>query len=277
VLHDLERQQLFTIPLDDEGSYRYHEVLRAHLEALLVERDGEAGARARFRRAGVLYEDAGLPAEALRCYGRALDRHALGRLLDRGTPLPSGLAWLDALPSAMVGTDPWLLLARARGAVTAGQHAAALVDFQEAERVAGSTSLADTCRAERQTLLAWLDPSAPPPGGWASPVRRATRFDPIGVATSLAGQPDPAPLLARGTALLVGGMVRDARALFEAVLQHRDTGGSHAAAARLALAAASLLADEPGGRRAAEDAESAAERVASGWLARLARASTTKT
>ncbi len=46
LLEHLEREQLFTFALDEEGAYRYHEVLRSHLDALLVERDGGDGARA---------------------------------------------------------------------------------------------------------------------------------------------------------------------------------------------------------------------------------------
>ena len=40
VLEHLEHHQLFTIAVDQRGTYRYHEVLRAHLDACLQQRRG---------------------------------------------------------------------------------------------------------------------------------------------------------------------------------------------------------------------------------------------
>src|SRR5664280_2975813 len=59
LLEELERRSVFTVALDDEGTFRYHEVLRSHLEAMLVAEAGEQGARAQARRAGELLVAAG--------------------------------------------------------------------------------------------------------------------------------------------------------------------------------------------------------------------------
>ena len=45
ILQHLERQQIFTGAVGDGHAYRYHEVLRSHLEATLVEQVGESEAR----------------------------------------------------------------------------------------------------------------------------------------------------------------------------------------------------------------------------------------
>jgi ATP/maltotriose-dependent transcriptional regulator MalT len=52
LLHRLEEGEVFTIRIDERGTYRYHEVLRSHLEVLLTERDGAEAVRARHRHAG---------------------------------------------------------------------------------------------------------------------------------------------------------------------------------------------------------------------------------
>ena len=51
LLDELARRQLFTVAVDDaDGSFRYHEVLRSHLDRMLVEEVGEAEARRRHQR-----------------------------------------------------------------------------------------------------------------------------------------------------------------------------------------------------------------------------------
>src|SRR5207302_1946605 len=56
VLEELERRQIFTTATDDRGGYRYHEVLRSHLEQVLVDELGEVQARAAYRKAARLLE-----------------------------------------------------------------------------------------------------------------------------------------------------------------------------------------------------------------------------
>jgi ATP/maltotriose-dependent transcriptional regulator MalT len=91
LLEELERRSVFTVAVDDEGTFRYHEVLRSHLEGMLVEAVGEPAARARARRGGELLEGDGAIAEAVAAYSRAEEWAAVDRLLDRhGERLAAG-------------------------------------------------------------------------------------------------------------------------------------------------------------------------------------------
>jgi ATP/maltotriose-dependent transcriptional regulator MalT len=77
VLEHLERNQLFTISVDQRGTYRYHEVLRAHLDACLQQRRGNVDAAAHHRRVGELLEAEGRIDDALHAYSRAADWSAV--------------------------------------------------------------------------------------------------------------------------------------------------------------------------------------------------------
>src|SRR6266540_965846 len=128
LLEELEARQIFTVPMDDEGTFRYHEVLRAHLEAALVEEVGEAEVAARYRRAGTLLEQAGALPEALHAYCRASDSAAVTRLLGArgGELVDEAVTWLVAAP---VPASDWtgLLRAAARRAPLAVRSQVALV------------------------------------------------------------------------------------------------------------------------------------------------------
>ena len=115
LLAEIEQRHLFLTSDDGGVTYREHEVLRSHLEALLVEDLGEAATRDRHRRAGRILEDAGAASEALRAYCRAQDwasaERVLGRSGDRVFDRPG--TWIEPLPSALSDHDAWLLLATA--------------------------------------------------------------------------------------------------------------------------------------------------------------------
>ena len=83
LLDELARRSVFTVPVEDaEDAFRYHEVLRQHLDRMLVEEIGEAEARARHAKAGsVLEADGALPGGA----ARLLPGGGLGR-----RPAPPG-------------------------------------------------------------------------------------------------------------------------------------------------------------------------------------------
>ncbi|HSR24648.1 MAG TPA: AAA family ATPase, partial [Candidatus Eisenbacteria bacterium] len=154
LLRELERRQVFTQALDDDCQYRYHEVLRAHLEAILVQELGEVAVRDRHRRAGFVLEEAGALAEALHAHCRGEDWAAVDRLLGHGGEqlIEGSHVWIDALPPAALGHDPWLLLASARRHRADGMWDAALVAYQRAERGLGVAGAAEeTARRERQT------------------------------------------------------------------------------------------------------------------------------
>ena len=162
-----ESRRVFTERLED-GAYRYHEVIRAHLEDALVDLLGEPGARSEHCRAAVLLEDAGRPVEAARAWSRAGEWASAARLLgdddsSDGPFVPSALA-----------AEPWALLATARRLVRRGHLPDALDAYQVAERAFGRGPRAEACRRERAAVAAWCV-SAPSPGdGWSSALRRAT-------------------------------------------------------------------------------------------------------
>lgn len=274
LLEELDELQVFTVKLDDEGTYRYHEVLRSHLEAVLVERVGEAGARERYRRAGELLEEAGALPEALHAWCRATDRHAVDRLLGlHGGELAGGSrTWLDHLPPALLERDPWLLLAEARRQLAAGRLAAAAASYRRAEAAFGDSTPVETCRRERQALSAWLEPGPLPAGGWTGMIRAAARDQPLAAREAVAGLAGSERRLAEGLAALLGGMPRIARADLEAALEHPSASAPVALGARLALVVTELLAGGPFDQNAVERVVRQAERLELPWVTRLGRA-----
>ncbi len=274
LLEELGELQVFTVELDDEGSFRYHEVLRSHLEAALVERVGEAGARERYRRAGELLEAAGALPEALHAYCRAEDRRAVDRLLGlHGGELAGGShTWLDHLPAALLDHDPWLLLAQARRQLAAGSLAVAAGSYRRAEAAFGDSTPVETCRRERQALTAWLDPTALPGHGWIGAIRSAVREAPLVARETVPAGPGPEGRFARGVAALLAGMPRIARSELDAVLHDPSASAPVALGGRIALLVAMLLG---GGRFDQDEAELVvrqAERLELPWLVRIGRA-----
>ena len=181
VLEHLERNQLFTIAVDQRGAYRYHEVLRAHLDAVLQQRRGAAEAAAHHRRVGELLEAEGRIDDALHAYSRAGHWTAVSRLVVHRMAHPSMLgpvaddAWIELVPSPIVENDPYLLLARARERTVNGRLGAALRDYDRAAAGAAIDTLARTCEEERATLAGWADPHAPVPPGWLGALRRVAQ------------------------------------------------------------------------------------------------------
>jgi DNA-binding SARP family transcriptional activator len=274
LLEELGELQVLTVELDDEGTYRYHEVLRSHLEAVLVERVGEAGARERYRRAGELLEAAGALPEALHAWCRATDGHAVDRLLGlHGGELAGGArTWLDRLPPALLERDPWLLLAEARRQLAAGRLEAAAGCYRRAEAAFGDSTPVETCRRERQALGAWLEHAPGPAGGWTGMVRAAARDQPLAAREAIAGLPGPEGRLAEGLAGLLGGVPRVARTDLVAALEHPSATAPVALGARLALLVAELLAGGQLDQSAAERVVQQADRLELPWLTRVGRA-----
>lgn len=276
LLEELFRRQIFTVELDQaDGSYRYHEVFRSHLDRMLVERVGEDAARERYRRAGALLEEAGAPAEALGALSRAEDWAAVRRLLGgQGERLADEApTWLESLPPAIIRHEPWLELAAARRARAEGRWTDALDAFGRAEAGFGASAIAMVCHRERQSLRAWFEPVTPAPAtDWSRLVRAGVVREPLGVARESARQEAVPPALVRGLLALLAGEVAQARAELSAARAGLEDQPVHAALATLALGVAMLLAGDPAGSAEIDAAEDAAERASAPWLARLARA-----
>jgi DNA-binding SARP family transcriptional activator len=274
LLEELERRQVFTQSLDDEGHYRYHEVLRSHLESILVQQLGEATVRERHRRAGAVLEEAGALAEGLRAYCRAEDWAAVDRLLGRSGEqlVEHAQAWIEVVPDAVLDHDPWLLLAGARRHRADGQLQAALDTYRRAEQNGAAGDATETARRERRALAAWLDPAGPPPADTLGLLRAATQGRPSDAAARAVQVASPYQPLLAGLAALLGGHVRESSSLLGTTIASATVSGGAAVAARLGLGVAGLLAGDPRAglevRRAAESAE--AQGI--GFLARLGHA-----
>src|SRR5262245_5433768 len=276
LLEELERRQIFTTVLDDEGRYRYHEVLRAQLEAIFVDSVGDEEAKAHFRKAGELLEADGALPDALRAYSRAEDSDAVARLLGKsGEELVDGrVAWIDLLPTSLVDDDPWLLLARARHERAAGRLERAITAYGEAERSFGRAAAAELCRRERLALAAWVEPAfVPSSDEWLGLLRAATIRDPVAARRRSARIEGPGARLAGGLAALLAGQLEDSLALLGAAEQDPEATPTVAAAAHLGSSVAMLLSgDDVKGAVEADLAAEEAERIGLSWLARAGRA-----
>jgi DNA-binding SARP family transcriptional activator len=276
VLEELERRQIFTTQLDDEGAYRYHEVLRSHLESMLLRRYGEDETRARYRKAGELLARTEEMAEALGAFARAGEWAIVQRLLGSwGERLVDGRdpwSWFDVLAPAVVRHDPWLALAHARGARDDGHWAEAIEAFAQAEQRFGAGEAAATARRERQALAAWMTPMPVPVGDWSTLLRSAVARDPLSARRAASALPAPASRLVAGLASLLAGRVIEARDELTAVSEHAASTPAIVAGAALGAAIAAFLAGDPAGNARLEVAAHSAERARTGWLALIARA-----
>lgn len=276
MLQELERRQIFTTALGDGGSYRYHEVLRSHLEHVLVSEMGDAALRVRYQDAAVVLEQFGAVPDAVHAYCRAEDWAAVDRVLGRsGAQLAQGTTvWIDALPAAILEHDPWLLLASARRHRAEGRWQTAVETYQRAERGFGSSETAHICQRERQSLAVWLTPTLAPAMDSFGHLRLAVSRDPLGVRAQLAGQATAQDRMVAGVASLLAGEVVEARRLLMLAAASPEASDGLAIGARLAAAVASVLA---GDRTAIGQLELAAENadtLGHGFLARLGRAIT---
>ncbi len=248
-LRELEHRQILTVPVDEAGAYRYHEVLRSYLELVLVEQVGEAGVRCRYRRAAQLLAAEGHLTDAARAYSRAGDWDRVRRLLgDVGTSLVDKRApWIDALPPP-VADDPWLLLTRARREVGAGRLEAAGDLYRRAEREFDRGALRSgvtLARRERLAAAAWVDPAAPVAPAWHGRILAALRGDPGAQATD--PQPeDVGDRLARAVAALLAGDAATARSALVEAAEDRASPPAPALTARtLAVLAGAVAGRRP--------------------------------
>jgi len=272
LLEELERRSVFTVAIDDEGTFRYHEVLRSHLEGMLVEAVGEPAARARAQRGGELLEADGAIAEAVAAYSRAEDWGAVDRLLDRhGERLAAGEgAWMDTLPPSLLVQDPWLILATARRHRAEGRWAQALQAYGQAEGLFVSGEPGATCRRERLAVAAWLDPLPAPAADWSGVLRSAVARDPL--LRRPAADDEPGGLVATGLAALLGGRVADARQILHRAADDETAGPVTGLTARLGAGVAGLLAGDSRAVVETEQAVATAEYAGLGWIARVGRA-----
>ena len=273
-LQELERRQIFTSITDDHGGYRYHEVLRSHLEQVLVEELGELQARTTYRRAGLLLERTGAFPEAVQAYSRGEDWEAVDRLLRHqgGELLEGPDTWIDALPPALLRQDPWLMLGSARRHRAEGRWREAIDAYNRAEKSFGSTEAGLICQTERKALAGWMEPSPMPGTDWAGVLRRAVAHDPLGAKQMAGLLPEATGKLTCGIVCLLAGQMDQARRYLNSAAESPDATAALATAARLWSGVAALMSGDLQGVFDVEQAADGAEAIGLGWLARLARA-----
>lgn len=276
ILLELHRRRLFTLALDGESSFRYHEVLRAHLEGVLVDEIGEDAVQDRCRNAGTLLEETGALPEALRAYSRAGDAEAVARLLGRqGAALADQPGhWIESLPPALLENDPWLLLALARRHAAGGRTNAALDAYRRAEAGFAGRAMAEVCRDERLTLQSWVTPASTHPRGdhWLSGLRTILETP----SESRSARPAPSSgaraVLIAALSDLVAGRLGEAREQGLGIAREVDATTALVAAGSAVAGIAALLLGDAGGIDDLSRAEDQAESIEAGWIARMARA-----
>lgn len=272
-LAELEDKRLFLVPREDGLGYRYHEVLRAHLEICLLERDGAMASRARFHRAGQLLEAADATTEALHAYTRAEAWQDVARLLGSDGPsfARGGQALLGALPRSLVVADPWLRLAQARALLGDGRLGPAIAAYRDAESAFEHQPAARICRDERTAVQPWIEGLERPPRTLTDRLRAAVRGDPRRWAGEARDTATPRGLLAASVALLLAGSTDEARRTARDAGNHPDAEVFSIAAARALEHVTSLLSGTSVDPTDLPWAAETFEQVGSTWLARLAR------
>lgn len=220
-LAQLEASEVFVTRLDLD-TYRYHEVLRAHLEAELRDELPPDVLEQRYERAAELLAAAGYFGEAMRCHvrsGRAGDPARLAQLIDGEVALRNA-GMLDALePTEPSSGDPWLTVVRARVAVAAGRFGSACDLYRQAEQALDEHAEArSTCRRERSQLEAFLLPDGDGGDGWIGLLRLGLTDAPEPAAAALAELGTVEATVASGALALLSGDLETAGRRFDAVL-----------------------------------------------------------
>jgi len=142
-LEQLERANLFIVPLDDERSwYRYHrlfaDLLRTRLQETLPGQVLEL-----HRRAAMWCEQNGLSSEAVHHALATKDFYLAADVIERATlkistwsstDVATLVGWLRALPDDIVRARPWLRLFNCRALFVSGQPESAEHILQELEK-----------------------------------------------------------------------------------------------------------------------------------------------
>ncbi|CAM3692948.1 winged helix-turn-helix domain-containing protein [Smaragdicoccus niigatensis] len=180
ILSELELRQLF-VSTDDGVEYRYHEVLRSHLEQVIVEELGHAGSRAWYVRSGEVLLSHGRMRSAAKAFAKAENWERVSQIV-REHSVEIGDVVDDhggISPPNSWRRDPWLALAIARRHARHGQLADAVHAYQLAHDMHDEPTYRRQCRAESDAVVGWL-PHAPAisqpqsaPGHWSARVRAA--------------------------------------------------------------------------------------------------------
>ena len=274
-LEQLERLEALTTSDDDGRTFRYHEVLRGHLESALVDELGPDRTRAWYATAAALLEEQGAPGEALRAWLRAERWAEVTRLLREdgrsiaAEPARVGPAWSDLLPRAVVDEDPWLSTAVARRLAAEGRLGAAALRYRHAEGLFPDSADRERVARERRLVELWTTGRPQPHLHWMDRLRDACTAARSRSRARLRAS-GPGDHLCAAAVALLGGDLREATAAAGRLLEDPTVDGPLLLAGRLV----GELVDALSGRDVAAgtdrlDAE--AERAGATWIARQAR------
>src|SRR5918997_1460893 len=211
VLEELERLQFFTTSTDGGITYRYHQVLQAFLEVVLVDEVGGCAARALYSRSAALLEAAGRTAAAVRAHARAEDWGAVGRLLQHtvsSLPAEDDRLWASMGLSGALVDDPGLLVASARRLWRDGMIAEAVTAFRQAEALMDDPDFRAQWADERAIAAVWLPDAVIEPGRQPSTDRGLRLARDLRHSLLLVADPETAEGgLIRGINLMLKGRV----------------------------------------------------------------------
>ncbi|MGI9182058.1 MAG: LuxR C-terminal-related transcriptional regulator [Longimicrobiaceae bacterium] len=141
MLQELERRNLFVVPLDDRREwYRYHHLFAEVLQAHLAE-DQPERVRTLHRRASAWHQQQGSPGDAVRHALAAGEMKQVAELLEltwpamnRAHQTATWLGWARALPDAQVRDSPVLSVGYAWALLNEGELEEAEARLRDAER-----------------------------------------------------------------------------------------------------------------------------------------------
>ncbi len=268
LLEELVHRRLFVTQLSG-GEYHVHEVLRLHVEGVLVDRHGESHVRALHLRTGELLEGRGQQAEAARAYQRAEAWDRVQALLgiNGADVADASAAWLTAAVPEALRQDPWIQLGIARRHRADGASADAIDAYRTVEDNPLAASARDLARQERIQLQTFLDPLARAGGHPALiRLRNGLRSRPLDQVSGGDGTVD---VLVDAVLSLLGGATATAAAGFADVEARAADDVTHA----LAVVGSSFtawLSDDVAPSTVEVLAATVPDHVP--WIARLARA-----
>ena len=273
ILDELARQQLFT-ETNGDNEFRYHEVLRGHLESVLADELEPRALQAWYQRAAVVLEAHGAVGDAIRAYVCADDIKAAARVLgDAGDLLSGPDAWVERLPAGLFAQDAWVQLVHARRLLREGRPEMAWRAFRSVDDRSSGGTAGRLARREGEQLQRWIDPVERPAqdGDWLSLLRRALRADPSAVRLACSRILAPEAGVAAGLAALLDGDAALAARLLGGTWGEPATGlvGDIATAGRAIADWLDLGADPAPILSRVRDQ---ADRARNEWFARMLRA-----
>lgn len=274
ILEELVARHALTTTEDGGATFRYHEVLRRHLEADLEVELGSGQLRLWCARAAELLEGDGAPVEALRVRARARDWPGVRQLLMRSGVELTGHAgsWTGLVPDTVLRDDPWVGLAQACRLLTDGQLARAAATARAAQAGLDDPRADERIRELLAITRAWEHLECPPTRRWHEQVAQALRQLRAPGGSSAAARVPHEDVLARPFLALLRGDLGEVRTAVLIASGRVDPHSPTALALGLLDALRALLEGQDAAREMAEAVAAQAELDDLGWFIRASRA-----